>query len=121
MNTVVDCDDCAPMELLWGSMHVEQLNRRKRMTTLELSSTMAYDIENFYNPERPYGSLNCLKPSEFEKLQFTQSQTTIAAVPPTGVEPAHMASEANALSAELRGQKLIRPRLRGSLSNVLNR
>jgi hypothetical protein len=24
-------------------------------------------------------------------------------VPPTGVEPAHMASEANALSAELRG------------------
>jgi hypothetical protein len=25
-------------------------------------------------------------------------------VPPTGVEPAHMASEANALSAELRGQ-----------------
>ena len=25
-------------------------------------------------------------------------------VPPAGIEPAHMASEANALSAELRGQ-----------------
>ena len=35
----------------------------------------------------------------------TTLNDTVKNVPPTGVEPAHMASEANALSAELRGRQ----------------
>jgi hypothetical protein len=50
MGTVGHCLDNAPMESCWGSIQIELLNRKQWMTNVELVSTMADYIVNFYNP-----------------------------------------------------------------------
>lgn len=45
---------------------------------VELSVAMADYIENFYNPMRRDSSLNYYTPEEFENLQLSETQTTLA-------------------------------------------
>jgi len=78
MGTVGDCYDNSPMESFWGSMQIELLNRQRWMTVVELSVAMANYIENFYNLSRRHSSLQYFTPSEFEKLNCIEIQTSLA-------------------------------------------
>jgi transposase InsO family protein len=66
MGTIGDCFDNAPMASFWGSMQIELLNRKKRMTYVELATAMADYIEN--------SALEYLTPDEFEAIGFNQTQ-----------------------------------------------
>lgn len=78
MGTIGDCYDNSPMESFWGSMQIELLDRQRWTTVVELSVAMADYIENFYNPMRRHSSLNYFTPKEFENLQLSETQTTLA-------------------------------------------
>jgi putative transposase len=54
------------MELFWGSMQIELLNRQSWTTVAELSSAMAEWIEEFYSSVRFHSSLGYLTPNEYE-------------------------------------------------------
>ena len=78
MGTIGDCYDNSPMESFWGSMQIELLDRQRWTTVVELSVAMADYIENFYNPRRRHSSLNYFTPEEFENLQLSETQITLA-------------------------------------------
>jgi len=59
-------------------MQIELLNRQRWTTVVELSVAMANHIENFYNLTRRHSSLNYLTPNEFENLQLSETQTSLA-------------------------------------------
>jgi transposase InsO family protein len=64
------------MEAFWGTMKIEQLDRQKWRTIVELAEAIADHIENFYNPARRHSSLDYLTPTEFEELTSPQPQAT---------------------------------------------
>jgi transposase InsO family protein len=51
------------MELFWGSMHIELLNRRRWSAVAELSAATAEWIEDFYNPIRRHSPLGYQPPT----------------------------------------------------------
>lgn len=48
-GTVGDCSDNSMTGSFWSSMQIEQLNRKKWRTRLDLTNAIFEDIEIFYN------------------------------------------------------------------------
>jgi transposase InsO family protein len=78
MGIIGDYYDNSPTESFWGSLQIELLNRQRWITIVELSVAMADYIENFYNLSRRHSSLSYFTPEEFENLQFSETQASLA-------------------------------------------
>ena len=56
----------AVIELFWGRMQTELLNRRRWRTRVELANAMFEYLEIFHNRQRRHSALGMLTPTEYE-------------------------------------------------------
>ncbi len=66
MGSIGNCVDNAMRESFWARVQVEQLNRRRRRTRLELSTALFEYLEIFHNRRRRHSALEMLTPVEYE-------------------------------------------------------
>ena len=72
MKPIGDCDN-SPMELFWGRIQTELLDRKYWTTIIELSVAKADYIVTFNNIGRRHSSLDYLAPFEFEALELVNN------------------------------------------------
>ena len=63
------------IELFWGTMQVELLNRKKWRTRLELANAIFEYIEVYYNRSRRHSALNWESPAAFGAQGHNQKKS----------------------------------------------
>ena len=71
MGKVASAFDNAMIELFFGSMQIELLDRRTWPIRPELATAIFEYIEAFYNPERRHSVLDCRTLIEYERHHTT--------------------------------------------------
>jgi hypothetical protein len=83
-------DPSAPHVMRWNNEHAgpcerdrrpratPERHRECRTTKVDHSVAIADYIENFYNLSRRHSSLSYFTPEEFENLQFSETQASLA-------------------------------------------
>ena len=66
MGSIGDCYDNAMIELFWGRMQTELLNRQRWRTRLELANAIFEYLEIFHNRQHRHSALGMLSPVEYE-------------------------------------------------------
>ena len=66
MGSIGDCYDNAMIEIFWGRMQTELLDRQRWRTRIELANAIFEYLEIFHNRQRRHSALGMLTPIEYE-------------------------------------------------------